>query len=99
MSVSNSSVGIALLPFGDEILMTGGEKDLEKGSRSAPLNTAYAYNPTTNQWRKLPSMTVARSSHSISVLDDDRVITCGGNDGYEPPFRKRTPLLYIYINT
>jgi hypothetical protein len=66
------------------VLMTGGVSVtvniLAQTLTTAPLNAAEYYDQPTNTWTSVP-MPTARSLHSATLLNDGRVIVCGGAQG------------------
>lgn len=62
------------------ILVTGGNKVLTgNGSVATPLKTAEIYNPATNVWTQVASMSIERVLHSATALPDGRVLVAGGS--------------------
>ena len=69
----------------DRILVTGG---VEYGGQNGAgehftvvKNSAEIYDPATDSWTPLPSMTGFRAGHTANLLPDGRVIVAGGTRG------------------
>jgi galactose oxidase len=82
-----------LLPDG-KVLVTGGSAgaECETCTSTAPVYSAEMWNPATNVWTTMASLSVYRGYHSVAVLlPDGRVFSAGGNftSSYEifsPPY-------------
>jgi len=73
-TMHNSTV----LPNG-EVLVTGGLDHAEVFTDDGARLTAEIYNPTTNSWRSVAGMQMARTYHSVGILMiDGRVFVGGG---------------------
>ena len=59
------------LPDGT-VLIVGGRND------TAGLATVERYNPSTNQWTQMPSMSMPRYGHTATLLSDGTVLVVGG---------------------
>jgi large repetitive protein len=68
---------LAPLPNGT-VLVTGGH-----GS-TGPLTSAELYNPTTGQWAATGDLTVARVSHTTTLLPNGTVLAAGGRGSTGP---------------
>lgn len=68
--------------LGDEISGTSDRRVLVAGGAGqggTPLASAELYNPTTNTWTAVASLSTARSSHTATVLPDGGVLVAGGS--------------------
>jgi galactose oxidase len=83
-----------ILPDGT-LLVTGGSAGSEGPAATtltSPVYPAELWNPTTNQWATLASLTVARAYHAVALLlPDGRVFSAGGNydssyEVFSPPY-------------
>ncbi len=79
-----------LLPDGT-VLVTGGSGGPGFDNSSAPVYPAELWNPTTESWQTLASLSVYRGYHSIALLlPDGRVLSAGGNvasaEIFSPPY-------------
>lgn len=70
-----------------EVLVGGGGSIGSSGSN--PLPYVEIYNPTNNSWRSVESMSMARSGHTATLLQNGKVLVVGGFDklgsDYNPP--------------
>ena len=64
------------------VLIAGGDfldpEPLIRGS----TNSAAVYDPNSRHWMSLDNMHLARSNHTLTVLNDGRVLAVGGIDDY-----------------
>jgi hypothetical protein len=67
---------IFLLPDG-RVLVAGGQTIVNVHT---PTPLCEVFNPLTNAWTSVPSMTKARTGHAGALLLDGRVLVCGGYD-------------------
>lgn len=78
MSVARASHTATLLPDG-RVLVTGGIDDT-----GTLLSSGELYDPVANQWGPVnggTSLQLARYNHTATLLNDGRVLICGGQDG------------------
>lgn len=91
MAFARKHHNTTILPDG-KILVSGGSYGSEVESSNpllSPVYTSEMWDPATNQWSNLASMTVARSYHSVALLlPDGRVFTGGG---LEPSYEVFSP--------
>lgn len=66
----------------NRVLLTGGTlvPNLLGAANATPIAAADVYNPATNTWASFP-MPTARALHSATLLQDGRVVVCGGAQG------------------
>lgn len=64
-----------LLPSG-KVLATGGS---DTSSGSPILASAEVYDPSVNTWMSVAPMSIARSSHTATLLPGGKVFVCGGS--------------------
>lgn len=57
------------------VLVTGGNGD---SSPTSQLTSAEIYDPSTDTWAPVPDMSVPRVEHTVTPLDDGRVLVAGG---------------------
>jgi hypothetical protein len=79
-----------LLPDGT-ILVTGGSSGPTFDDSTHPVYPAEIWNPATNTWTVMASISVYRGYHSIAILlPDGRVLSAGGNvasaEIFSPPY-------------
>jgi len=83
MSVKRWSHTATTLPDG-RVLVAGGRTGISTNPASpffgVVLDTAELYDPVTDSWSPTGSLNVARRSHSQTLLQDGRVLLCGGGD-------------------
>tara|TARA_R110002049_G_scaffold181272_2_gene348508 strand:+ start:113843 stop:119266 length:5424 start_codon:yes stop_codon:yes gene_type:complete len=78
LSYSRTMHNSTVLPNG-EVLVTGGLDIAQVFTDVGARLTAEMYNPTTNTWRNVAGMTIARTYHSVGILMlDGRVFVGGG---------------------
>ncbi len=65
----------------DPWVWTGSELLVMSGNEGLDAATAQAFNPTTNEWRVLPSAPLAPRYHAASVWTGDEWLIWGGGDG------------------
>lgn len=79
-SMSQARSGHTLTTLNDgRVLAVGGANS---NSYLTPTNSAEIYNPATNSWKSVASMSKARCKHAAVKLNDGRVFVVGGE-----PFR------------
>ena len=78
-----------LLPTGEVVAVGGGLYDnvIAHGQPNQPVLPAESYDPATNTWTTLASMTVERMYHSTAVLLPDGRILAGGHVPLPNPFK------------
>ncbi len=59
------------------VLLTGGNTFI---TSSSSLSAALVYNPATNSWSAVASMSARRTGHTSTLLTDGRVLVTGGTD-------------------
>lgn len=69
---------------GREVLVLGGAGDPHGGKPGALATAGFAYNPTTNRWRRLPPMESGRASFA-AVWTGKQVLVWGGTTRQDPP--------------
>jgi hypothetical protein len=86
-----------LLPDG-KVLVTGGSSGSGFDNSTNPVYPAEIWDPSTEQWTTVASITVYRGYHSTAVLlPDGRVVSAGGEVGgpsyeiYSPPYLFQGP--------
>ena len=57
------------------------------GNVPASVATAEVYSSSTNDWSSAGNMSVARAYHTATLLNDGRVLVCGGHSG--PTFNRQ----------
>ncbi|AUX23564.1 uncharacterized protein SOCEGT47_040910 [Sorangium cellulosum] len=80
MSIHRNGHAATLLPDG-KVLVTGGTASSSSHSSTA---TVEVYDPVTNAWTGLQSMTDLRTLHTATLLQDGKVLVTGGRR-YVPP--------------
>jgi N-acetylneuraminic acid mutarotase len=76
--------GAAVVWDGHEALVVGGA-DVRQTGKPVPLaNVGYAYNPTTNRWRRLPPMESGRTQ-SAAVWTGKTLLLWGGSQTVDRP--------------
>ncbi len=97
MSYARRQLNATILPDG-QVLVTGGTSACGFSNESGSVFPAEIWNPATEQWRTLASMTNRRVYHSAAILlPDARVLSGGGGDNpgstnqfnaeiYTPPY-------------
>jgi len=78
MTIARASHTATLMSNGC-VLVAGGNASANDTSAAGTL-TAEIYNPTTGGWTATGGMTTARYNHTASLLNDGRVLVCGGQD-------------------
>jgi hypothetical protein len=68
-----------LLPVGT-VLLTGGLANGPISTGSGPLSTAEVFDPSTNEFRLVGSMSIARWDHTATLLRNGTVLIVGGNE-------------------
>ncbi len=72
----NTSLAAVALP-GNRVLFTGGFDFQERAVNAE----AFLYDAAEDEWTVLPDMNQPRRDHSMTVLEDGRVLIAGGFDG------------------
>jgi hypothetical protein len=93
MNYARKQHNMTLLPDGT-VLVTGGSNGtgLPAADADSPVLPAEMWNPATNTWTPLASLSVARAYHAVAVLlPDGRVFSAGGNfdttyEIFSPPY-------------
>jgi NPCBM/NEW2 domain/Domain of unknown function (DUF1929)/Kelch motif len=81
MGVARRQLNATILPDGT-VLVTGGTSGTGFNNEASAVRSAELWNPSTNTFRTLSSMQVARIYHSTAVLQTDgRVLSMGGGLG------------------
>jgi N-acetylneuraminic acid mutarotase len=65
------------------VLVAGGSGDLDTGhgvNAAVPLASAEIYDPATDSWSDVPSMSVARAMATATLLPSGKVLVAGGYD-------------------
>jgi hypothetical protein len=76
------------------VLVTGGRTF--DGAVIGSVPSAELYSPSTNAWTPAGSMSAARAFQTATLLNDGRVLVCGGHSG--PTFnRQQLSTAEIYI--
>ena len=99
MSFPRTNVSGVILPDGNVLICAG--IDGYKWGPNTPTLQAELFDPQTESWTTMASMSVVRQYHSISILlPDGRVLNTGGVGGpgnimsmevYSPPYLFRGP--------
>jgi N-acetylneuraminic acid mutarotase len=76
MAVPRSFHSATLMPDG-EVLVTGGGTTWY-GERGGVTAGSEAFNPRTNSWRQVASMSIPRYAHQAVLLSDGRLLVSGG---------------------
>lgn len=66
-----------------KVLVAGGETTGTFPVPSSRISSAELYDPATNQWSVVSSMTAARSGHTATLLNNGKVLVVGGGTGAE----------------
>lgn len=74
MALAREQHGAALLATG-EVLVVGGNGE---GLVGTFIGQAEAYDPSMDHWREAGQLNNARTSHSVTVLEDGRALVAGG---------------------
>ncbi len=91
MSTPRRQHNATILPDG-RVLVTGGSRGSGFDNASTPVLHAEVYDPATNQWTRLASITGYRGYHSTALLlPDGRVLSAGGRrartaEVFSPPY-------------
>lgn len=89
-----------LLPSG-KVLVTGGTGMMPG---TPPFASAELYDPATNTWSTVASMTTARRYHTATLMANGKVLVVGGTDGtyflntvelYDPALNMWTPKAHL----
>ena len=72
-----------LLPNG-KVLVTGGESQPDEVFVAVLLASAELYDPATDTWASVPSMSVTRKNHTATLLPNGKVLVAGGFTGTGP---------------
>jgi hypothetical protein len=82
MSFRRVNVNAVLLPDGT-ILIVGGHQGVGRFGANQPVRDVELYDPGSDTWTTMASMTFPRGYHSVAVLlPDGRVLSTGGTDGF-----------------
>jgi N-acetylneuraminic acid mutarotase len=84
MSTGRFEPTMTLLDDG-RVLVAGGSGDTDDGqgqavSGAVPLASAEVYDPASDKWSDVPSMSVARSMATATPLENGKVLVAGGYD-------------------
>jgi hypothetical protein len=100
MAVARTQLNATLLPDG-KVLVTGGHSGVGNNDPTQPVYLAEMWDPQTETWSSMASMTIYRGYHSTStLLPDGRVVCAGGDEGipagdnreiYSPPYLFKGP--------
>jgi hypothetical protein len=96
MSIQRRQINSTLLPDGS-VLVTGGVSGEGFNNMETPVFRAEIWDPVSENFTTLASMSVPRWYHSTTVLlPDGRVLSAGGDDNpsaelYSPPYLFRGP--------
>jgi hypothetical protein len=78
MATRRSGQTATLLPNG-RVLVAGGRSF--DGELSASVVTSEVYSSSTGNWSPGSVMSVARANHTATLMNDGRVLVCGGHSG------------------
>jgi hypothetical protein len=81
MSHARRQLNATVLPDGT-VLATGGTSGPGHDNPATPVFAAELWNPATETWTTLSSMTVPRMYHSVALLLPDGRVASMGGDGY-----------------
>ncbi|PKO16158.1 MAG: hypothetical protein CVU39_09020 [Chloroflexi bacterium HGW-Chloroflexi-10] len=90
----------ATLLANGKVLVTGGLYDLIGGGYA--LSSAEIYDPLTNQWAEVASMSTPRADHTATLLTDGRVLVAGGrlnSINFESSAEIYDPILNTWTST
>jgi cytochrome c553 len=79
LNIARRSQTQTLMPDGSVLLCGGG--DSASSSGQMPLQSCESYDPGTGLFTIVGNMTVPRSAHSVTLLDDGTVLIVGGSIG------------------
>ncbi len=79
MGTVRSSHTATLMPNGC-VLVAGGNTAATDAAAVVPTATTEIYNPATGNWTAGSAMNVARFNHTSTLLNDGRVLLCGGQN-------------------
>jgi hypothetical protein len=90
MAFARKHHNLTILPDG-KLLVTGGSRSNENESDPTldPVRAAELWDPATNTWKTLASLSVTRSYHSVALLLPDGRVFSGG--GVEPSYEVYSP--------
>jgi hypothetical protein len=88
MTEPRTSLNATLLPDG-KVLVTGGHKGTGINDPANPVYLAEMWDPQTETWSSMASMTVPRLYHSTATLLPDGRVVCAGGDLATPSGNNR----------
>jgi hypothetical protein len=93
MTTRRTSFALTLLADG-RVLVAGGYQAHPSGSGLLYLSSAEIYDPATERWTAVASMSTTRSSNTMSLLPDGRALIVGGKFRSERPDMLDTTEIY-----
>jgi N-acetylneuraminic acid mutarotase len=77
-SITPSVLGAVRLPSGDVLVAGGTSPDVGYGQQA--VADAELFEPSSQMWASIASMSTARQGHTVTLLQDGRILVAGGVD-------------------